>query len=153
MAALAALRKGGLRWHLVGHLQANKARPPSHCSTASTPWTTCGWETAGKGGRGAEKPLPVLVQVKLGDEDTKAGLDEQHLFPALEICAGSQAAAPRRPHDPAPLLRGPGDRASLLPPPAGAPGQGERGRLLLGSELSMGMSHDFEVAIPWPRGF
>jgi hypothetical protein len=89
---------------------------------------------------------PVLVQVDLAGEETKDGLPEEELLPTLEKlreCSNLRV-----------------DGLMVLPPYFDDPdevrpyfqrlrelsknGQ-ERG--LVGSELSMGMSHDFEVAI------
>jgi pyridoxal phosphate enzyme (YggS family) len=148
VAALAGLRAEGLRWHLVGHLQANKAR--TAVSLFDRIHSVDGVRLGERLERAAEeqaKALPVLVQVKLGDEETKAGLDEQHLFPALESLRGSKRmrieglmTLPPYAEDPErlrPFFR----RLRELRDKARAAG------LLLGSELSMGMSHDLEVAV------
>jgi pyridoxal phosphate enzyme (YggS family) len=148
IAALAALRASGLRWHLVGHLQANKARTAvaifDHIHSLDSV------RLGGRLEKAAEeqaKPYSVLVQVKLGDEQTKAGLDEQHLFPALESLRGSkrlriEGLMTLPPFDAdAERIRPFFRRLRELRDQAVGAG------LLLGSELSMGMSHDFEVAI------
>ena len=148
IAALSALRGEGLRWHLVGHLQANKARLA--VSLFDRIHSVDGVRLGGRLEKAAEeqaKTYPVLVQVKLGEEETKAGLDEQHLFPALESLRGSKRlrieglmTLPPFADDPErvrPFFR----RLRELRDKAVAAG------LLLGSELSMGMSHDFEVAV------
>ena len=148
VAALAALRAGGLRWHLVGHLQANKAR--AAVSLFDRIHSLDSVRLGNRVEKAAEeqaKPFPVLVQVKLGDEETKAGLDEQHLFPALEALRGSKRlridglmALPPFDEDPErarPFFR----RLRELRDKAVTAG------LLRGSELSMGMSHDLEVAV------
>ena len=146
--ALSALRKDGLRWHLVGHLQTNKARTAVGLFDAidSVDDVRLG-QRLERAAEELRKPLPVLVQVKLGDEDTKAGLDEQHLFPTLEILRGSKRlhvqglmTLPPFAEDPEqmrPFFR----RLRELRDKARAAG------LLLGAELSMGMSHDLEVAV------
>lgn len=148
VGALAALRRDGLRWHLVGHLQANKARAAVTLFDRidSVDDLRLGARLE-KAAEEQAKPLPVLVQVKLGDEETKAGLDEEHLFPALEALRSSKRLR----------LEG----LMILPPYAEDPEMvrpffrrlrelrddaASRG-LLLGSELSMGMSHDLEVAV------
>jgi pyridoxal phosphate enzyme (YggS family) len=148
IAALAALRAEGLRWHFVGHLQANKARLA--VSLFDRIHSLDSVRLGGRLEKAAEeqaKPYPLLVQVKLGDEETKDGLDEQHLFPALESLRGSKRlrieglmTIPPFDDDPEKVrpffrrLRELRDRAV---------GAG----LLLGSQLSMGMSHDLEVAV------
>ena len=148
VAELAALRDEGLQWRLVGHLQANKARTAvslfDHID--SVDGVRLGERLERAAGEQA-KTLSVLVQVKLGDEDTKAGLDEQHLFPALESLRSSKRlrieglmVLPPY-HDDPERLRPFFRRLRELRDEAKEAG------LLLGSELSMGMSHDLEVAV------
>ena len=92
------------------------------------------------------KVQPVLVQVDLASEPTKFGLPEAELLPTLESLTrlsglrvdGLMALPPFEP-DPEsvrPYFR----RLREL-------GTDAAGRGLAGRELSMGMSHDFEVAI------
>lgn len=148
VAALSALRGQGLCWHLVGHLQANKAR--AAVAIFDRIDSVDDARLGGRLERAAEelrKPLPVLVQVKLGDEDTKAGLDERHLFPTLEILRSSKRlrveglmTLPPYAEDPE-LLRPFFRRLRELRDKAREAG------LLRGAELSMGMSHDLEVAV------
>jgi pyridoxal phosphate enzyme (YggS family) len=148
IADLAALRAGGLQWHLVGHLQSNKARAAAglfdRVDSVDDAKLAARLEKAAAEKR---KTIPVLVQVRLGGEDTKSGLDERHLFPALEMMRG--------------LKRLRLDGLMTLPPPADDPeamrpffrrlrelrDAAKAEGLLLGSELSMGMSHDLEVAV------
>lgn len=147
-AALAALGAQGLRWHLVGHLQSNKAKKAAGLfdwvhSVDGAPLGRRLDEAAAAAGR----ELRALVQVELVPEATKSGLDESQLFPALESLRGLAAvkvvglmalppydddAERSRPHFR--RLRALRDRA-----------QAEG--LLQGAELSMGMSHDLEVAV------
>jgi hypothetical protein len=148
VAALAELRPAGLRWHLVGHLQSNKAR-----KAVALFDLVHSLDDADLGRRleriGAEtgRTVRVLVQVDLAGEPTKSGLDEAHLMPALEVLRGLKSVR--------------AEGLMVLPPFAEDPERTrpyfsrlrelrDRARadsLLLGSELSMGMSHDFEVAI------
>jgi pyridoxal phosphate enzyme (YggS family) len=63
-------------WHLIGHLQSNKAARAVELFDAVDSVDTLRLsqrlnEAAGKLG----KPLPVLLEVKLSPEETKAGLD------------------------------------------------------------------------------
>jgi pyridoxal phosphate enzyme (YggS family) len=148
VAALAALHGDGLRWHLVGHLQTNKSRTAvalfDHIDSVDDVRLGQRLERAAEELR---KPLPVLVQVKLGDEETKAGLDEQHLFPTLEILRSSKRlhveglmTLPPYAEDPE-MLRPFFRRLRELRDKAREAG------LLRGTQLSMGMSHDLEVAV------
>ena len=148
IAALEDLRAAGLVWHLVGHLQGNKARRAAEIFDAvdSVDDPALG-DRLERAAREANRSLPVLVQVDLGREEAKFGLGEERLLPALEQTRGYAA------------LRVEG--LMVLPPFAQDPEAARpffrrlralrdqaRGRgLLAGGELSMGMSHDFEVAV------
>ena len=148
VAALAGLRAEGLVWHLVGHLQSNKARVAAalfdRVDSVDDAKLLRRLEKAAEERR---KTIPVLVQVRLGDEETKSGLDEEHLFPALEILRGLKRLHPHGlmtlppfsadPEATRPFFR----RLRELRDRAKAAG------LLVGAELSMGMSHDLEVAV------
>jgi hypothetical protein len=144
--ALADLRGAGLEWHLVGHLQVNKARKaaPLFDLIHSVDSADLGRKLAALAG---DRPLRALVQVDLAGEDTKFGVPEAELLSTLD---GLRAL---------PGLRVEG--LMLLPPLFDDPEQArpffrrlrvlrdealEKG-LLAGGALSMGMSHDFEVAI------
>jgi pyridoxal phosphate enzyme (YggS family) len=148
IAALEDLRAGGARWHLVGHLQSNKARKAVELfdvvhSLDDLDLARRLDRTAGE--RGTR--LSVLVQVGLAGEATKSGLPASDLFATLD-------GARSLPHLSV-------DGLMLLPPYFDDPERArpffarlrelrdaalERG-LLAGTALSMGMSHDFEVAI------
>ena len=148
VAALADLAPHGLHWHLVGHLQSNKAKK----AAVLFDWVHS-LDGAAIGRRLAEaavaagRELRALVQVELAAEPTKSGLDESQLFPALESLRGLGAVK----------LLG----LMILPP---YEEDAERTRpyfrrlrtlrdrakqegLIEGAELSMGMSHDLEVAV------
>ena len=147
LAALADLRPQ-IRAHLVGHLQLNKARKAAQLfdriHSLDAPGLARKLEHyAAETG----KVLDALVQVDLAGEATKHGADEAQLFPLLEQVRGMRS------------LRATG--LMLLPPLFEDPEQARpyfrrlralRDRalgegLLLGGELSMGMSNDFEVAV------
>ncbi|HET7747360.1 MAG TPA: YggS family pyridoxal phosphate-dependent enzyme [Vicinamibacteria bacterium] len=145
--ALSHLR-GQVRWHLIGHLQSNKSRPA--VALFDRIHSVDDLKLAQRLERAAEearRPLRVLVQVKVGDEESKAGVDPGRLFALLDAIRGFKRvhaeglmaippfledAEEVRPHFA--RLRQLRDEALL------------RG-LLRGRELSMGMSHDLEVAI------
>jgi PLP dependent protein len=138
----------GLRWHLVGHLQSNKARRAAALFDVveSVDSIELGRRLA-REAAAARRTLSTLIQVDLAGEETKFGLEEAQLFPALEALRD------------APGLRV--DGLMVLPPYLEDPvaarpffrrlrALAERARsegLIAGSELSMGMSHDFEAAI------
>src|SRR5215213_7899592 len=75
-----------VRWHLVGHLQANKARRAVQLFDVIHSLDSL--ELARRLDRlcveeGREK-LPVLIQVDLGHEETKSGIDEAELPELVE---------------------------------------------------------------------
>jgi pyridoxal phosphate enzyme (YggS family) len=150
IGALADLEPRGLVWHLVGHLQANKARKAARLFDRMDALDSL--ELAERLDRilAEDEPgrvLGTLVQVDLAGEESKHGVPEAELFPVLERLRGLAA------------LRAEG--LMVLPPfeeePEAARPYFQKLRelrdaalaqgLLQGSELSMGMSHDFEVAI------
>ena len=148
IAALEDLRAAGLVWHMIGHVQSNKGRRAAELFDAvdSVDDVTLA-KRLERGAEEARRQLPVLIQVDLGKEATKFGLDEAHLFPTLEQLRGYKAVHV--------------EGLMVLPPLSADPetarpyfrrlrelleearGQG----LVRGRTLSMGMSHDFEVAI------
>jgi PLP dependent protein len=148
VAALADLAQAGARWHMVGHLQANKARKAVtlfDCihSVDDTALARRLEKAAAEQGR----RLRVLVQVDVAGEDGKFGLEEARLFPALESMRGLKSVRveglmgfPPYEQDPE-RVRPHFRRLRELRDAALARD------LLLGGELSMGMSHDLEVAV------
>jgi pyridoxal phosphate enzyme (YggS family) len=152
-------------WHLVGHLQSNKvgravqlfdeidsvdsvslaeklarARATAAAVPAETPWTS-------PGGRVREKRLPVLIEVRLDIRSSKSGAEEGDLvrlaeaivaLPGLDL-RGLMTIPPYfdDPEQARPYFRRLRELRDDL--------QIRAARLL--PDLSMGMSHDFAVAI------
>lgn len=139
-----------LKWHLIGNLQSNKARKALALFDVIETIDDVG--LAGKLDRIAAETgriLPVMIEVNLGDEDSKAGVPETAALKLIESCSsmtnlkplGLMAVPPfmDNPEEVRPFFR----RLRLLRDEAiraGAAGPGF-------SDLSMGMSNDFEVAI------
>lgn len=139
------------RWHLVGHLQANKARRAVNIFDVIHSLDSV--ELAQRLDRicieEKRESLPVLIQVDLGHEETKSGIDESELSHLVESLG--------------PLTRLKFVGLMTLPPFFDDPEQSRpffrRLRELRDEltrqgafgdrkgELSMGMTHDFEVAI------
>ena len=146
--ALADLEGAGLEWHLVGHLQVNKARKaaPLFDLIHSLDSSELGRKLARLAAEGG-RTIRALVQVDLAGEDTKFGIPETELFDVLDALRalpglrveGLMLLPPlfEEPERTRPFFR----RLRALRDEALARG------LLAGSSLSMGMSHDFEVAI------
>ena len=150
-AKIAEVGRNAARWHLVGHLQENKARRAvslfdlihSLDSVALARRLERLCVTEGR------EELPVLIQIDLGGEETKTGIDPRKLPELLQAlgdcerlrllglmtlppyfedpeCARPYFKALRELRDELKLQSHFGERAG---------------------ELSMGMSHDFEIAI------
>jgi pyridoxal phosphate enzyme (YggS family) len=127
------------RWHLVGHLQSNKARDAVRLFDVIE--TVDSVELAQKIARAGEgKAQDVLLQINVGDEPQKTGI------------------APAEVEGVARQVRGMGGLRLLglmAIPPIGSPEDARRHfrrlreiRDQIGLEhLSMGMSEDFEIAI------
>lgn len=139
-----------IRWHLIGPLQSNKAtKVPGAFASIQSVHSLDLLERLSRAAVSAATDLATLIQVDLAHEATKSGLDEAQLRPVL---AGA--------HD-LPGIRVEG--LMLLPPYSEDVEQVRpwfrrlralRDTLLTEGvpadqlrELSMGMSHDFEVAI------
>jgi pyridoxal phosphate enzyme (YggS family) len=148
IAALADLRAQGLVWHMIGHLQGNKARRAAELfDTVDSLDDLTLARRLERGAEGAHKPLTALVQVDLAGEESKFGLDERHLFPLLEQLRGYKAVAVQGLMVLPPLFEDPEEARPYFRRLRGLLEDASRQGLLLGRELSMGMSHDFEVAI------
>jgi pyridoxal phosphate enzyme (YggS family) len=148
IAASADLVAAGARWHLVGHLQSNKARRSAGLFELVQSIDSLDIaERLARVGEETGRTVRGLVEVDLAGEASKFGLPEAELLAALESLRGRAGLR----------LEG----LMVLPPPlddleAVRPyfrrlrelrdrALGER--LLAAGELSMGMSHDFEAAI------
>jgi len=150
---LDALRDLDLRWHLIGRLQSNKARRAVKIfdlihSIDSAALVERLERLCAEEGR---ESLPILVQVDLAGEATKAGAGEAGLpgiFATLKSCrqvrcVGLMTLPPffDEAEQVRPYFRRLRElRDELREQGAFAAGEGA-------GELSMGMSHDFEVAI------
>jgi hypothetical protein len=139
-----------IRWHLVGHLQSNKARKAGAgfdvIHSIDEPELALKVDEAAVA---AGRRVDLLVQVDLAGESTKHGAREDELAAIFDRAREGRAAR----------VVG----LMLLPPEGNAPEdarpyfralRGVRDRLLANGvdgemlrELSMGMSHDFEVAV------
>jgi len=139
-----------IRWHLIGHLQSNKAKKAAeHCAYVHAVDSIDVLTRVDHAAAAAGTAPQLLVQVDLALEPTKygAGLDQlPGIFDQAARCTAARVVG-----------------LMLLPPLAENPEdarpwfrqlRGERDRLVaMGvpahqlAHLSMGMSHDFEVAI------
>jgi hypothetical protein len=138
-AKILALRGLPVTWHLVGHLQTNKAK--TALELFDIIHSVDSLHLAEVLSHRAERPLPVLLEVNVTGEVSKFG------FSPDDVAAAAQAI-PRLPHVD---LRGLMTVAPFVSDPETVrPVFRELRRLrdALGlRELSMGMTDDFEVAI------
>ncbi|HSD65980.1 MAG TPA: YggS family pyridoxal phosphate-dependent enzyme [Vicinamibacteria bacterium] len=148
VAATADLAASGLRWHLVGHLQSNKARKAA--SLFGVVQSVDSLELAERLARiGAEtsRPVRALVQVDLAGEDTKFGLPEAELLPTLEALRGREGLRVEGLMVLPPYFEDPEKARPYFRRLRSLHDQARAAGLLDGRELSMGMSHDFEAAV------
>src|SRR5208282_1961003 len=139
-AGLAGLE--GIHWHLIGHLQSNKARQACDFFELIHSLNSERLAIALNKVR-STPPVRVLVELNLGGEATKTGVapeDAERLIDAarahVEI-AGLMTIPPPPPEKSRPFFRVLRETRDTLAARSG----------LKLSELSMGMTDDFEVAI------
>ncbi|GIU82620.1 MAG: YggS family pyridoxal phosphate-dependent enzyme [Acidobacteria bacterium] len=138
-----------VEWHLIGHLQSNKAKKAvklfdvihsvDSIKLASSLERICKEE--GRNGFKSDR-LPIFIQVKLSDEETKSGIVEERLPELIEFVQSCEKLE----------LKG----LMTLPPffedvekvrPYFRRLRELRDKHLPNGWLSMGMSHDFRIAI------
>jgi pyridoxal phosphate enzyme (YggS family) len=138
------LGRDAAEWHLIGHLQSNKARKAVQLFDVihSVGSIELGQRLERICGEERREHLSVLIQVDLAGEETKSGIAEADLPVLVEYLRTCKHLS--------------FDGLMVLPPffedPEGTRQYFQRLRHLRdeitpGGELSMGMSHDFEVAI------
>jgi len=145
------LGRHAARWHLVGHLQENKARRAiglfhvihslDSVSLARRLDRLCVSE--------GRDELPTLIQINLGGEESKTGTDPNTLTTLVEAVAACQRLRLIGLMTLPPYFEDPEDGRSYFKTLREVRDQlkGD-GRFGDGpGELSMGMSHDFEIAI------
>jgi hypothetical protein len=138
-----------LRWHLVGHLQSNKAKKAGRFDVIHSIDAAALMARVDDAASAAGRTIELLVQVDLAGETTKHGAREEELLGVFDAARGLRACR----------VIG----LMLLPPAVEDPDQARpyfkalramREQLVargvdssMLKQLSMGMSHDFEVAI------
>ena len=150
-AKISELGRDAARWHLVGHLQSNKAARAVQLFDCIHSLDSA--ELARRLDRlceaEAREELPVLIQIDLGGEATKTGIDPRHLPELLETLKSCQRVRLiglmtlppyfENPDCSRPYFKTLRELRNKLQSEGHF---GERS-----GELSMGMSHDFEIAI------
>ena len=137
------------RWHLVGHLQTNKARRAVQLFDEVQSLDSAHLaEELAKRVEATGRVLPCLVEVNTSGEASKFGVEPGGALELLERC---RALRPLRPHGLmtiGPLGGGPeGARAAFRSLRELRDRAVAAGLLEAGADLSMGMSDDFEIGI------
>jgi pyridoxal phosphate enzyme (YggS family) len=138
-----------IRWHLVGHLQSNKARKAAAFACIHSIDSVDLLKRVDAAAEEASARPDLLVQVDLAGEPTKHGATLDALLPIFEAAATCRAARmtglmvlppfAEDPEETRPYFR------RLREIRDGLVGRGVPAAMLV--DLSMGMSHDFEVAV------
>ena len=136
---LPLLDRTGVRCHMIGHLQSNKARKALELFDSIQSVESSGLAERLDGI--LDRPFPVFIQVWSGDEPSRSGVGESGLAALVDVVRSSRSLG----------LEG----FMTIPPffedPERTRPYFRRLRELQEShavgQLSMGMSHDFEVAI------
>jgi pyridoxal phosphate enzyme (YggS family) len=138
-----------VRWHLIGHLQSNKTKKAARFDLVHSVDAPALVEKLDEAAAAAGRRIDLLVQVDLAGEATKHGAREDELIAIFDRirsarscrCVGLMILPPAvtDPDAARPYFRELRDvRERLL-------ARGVDASML--QELSMGMSHDFEVAV------
>ncbi len=146
---IALLSSLPVTWHLIGHLQTNKSRSAAEMFDLIHSLDSLKLAAAlDRHGAALRKQVRVLVEVNLEGEPSKSGIIEADLLPLLQACRqfthlavdGLMAIPPfrRTPEEVRPFFR----RLRLLRDQAAEACPDHPLR-----HLSMGMSHDYEIAI------
>jgi pyridoxal phosphate enzyme (YggS family) len=150
-----AVGRAAARWHLIGHLQSNKARRAVELFDVihSLDSVALARRLDRVCGEIDREVLPVLIQVDLGQEATKSGAAENEIPEIIVAIGQSQRlrltglmTVPPYFDDPEharPFFRRLRELRDALKA-QGAFGDQDGGQ---GGDLSMGMTHDFQVAI------
>jgi len=138
-----------IRWHLVGHLQSNKAKKAGRFDVIHSVDSAELMPRLDEAARAAHRTVELLVQVDLAGETTKHGAQEDEVAGLFEAASTLTAVRPvglmllppffEDPEEVRPFFRRLRDLRQRLLARGIAPSALQH--------LSMGMSHDFEVAV------
>jgi len=145
-----ALQDLKVTWHFIGHLQSNKAKVAiEYFDLIHTVDRNSLAKELNRLAQKRERKIPILLQVNVGEEETKSGTSPDELFSFFNYVSTLDGltikglmALPPYLDDPElvrPYFRQVRHYLERLQDKAQVPEEM--------TELSMGMSHDFEVAI------
>jgi len=135
-----------LRWHLIGHLQRNKVKQVDPFHLVHSMDSARLADALARHGVERGRPVEVLVQVNVSGEETKGGYQPSMIEQEAGRLAGVEGLVVRGVMTMAPFDA---DPATLRTVFAGARRCAEilRSAGHPATELSMGMSGDYEVAV------
>lgn len=136
----------GIRWHMIGHLQSNKARIVApHAAMVHTIDSPKLASELGRRASALGRTLEVLVEVNVASDPNKSGCHPDDLEPILDAIAAQPGLRARGLMTIPPFTEDPeGARPFFASLRELRDAHGGTARL---PDLSMGMTHDVEVAI------
>lgn len=145
-----AASRAQTEWHLIGHLQSNKARKAVTLFDAVQ--SVDSEDLALRLHRIAEetgKRLPVFIEVNLGNETAKAGLAPHNTLPLIEKVSQLAALELKGLMSVPPFCENPADVRPFFRQLRQLRDEAIQCGIVAPTftQLSMGMSHDFEIAI------
>jgi pyridoxal phosphate enzyme (YggS family) len=135
-----------VRWHLIGHLQRNKVKQLDAFHLVHSMDSARLADALNEHGTGRGRPMDVLLQVNVSGEGTKGGYGPADVEAEAERLAGMKGLLVRGVMTMAPFDA---DEATLRRVFGGARDAATtlRAAGLPATELSMGMSGDYEIAV------
>lgn len=130
---------GDVRWHMIGHLQTNKVK--TALSLFDTIHSVDSIHLAEAISRRAPRPVPAFLEVNVAGEASKTGFSLTELPKVYETIAALPSLNVRGLMTVAPISATPEDVRPVFRTLAG------EARELGLSQLSMGMSDDYEIAV------
>lgn len=137
-----------VKWHLIGHLQSNKARKAM--SLFDVVQSVADESLAVRLNRMAEelgKRLPIFIEVNLAGETSKSGIASSEVLPLLATIRQFPALELQGLMTVPPFLENPEDVRPFFRQLRALRDEALNAGIASCTQLSMGMSHDFEVAI------
>ena len=140
-----------INWYMIGHMQRNKVKYIAPYIAQITAVDTVKLlHTIEKEGKKAERVIPVLIEVNVGQEDSKFGVN-----PDLDSCMELANETLKLPHvklrglmTSAPYFDDPEDDRPIFRKLRELQAEMNKANSQLKLDvLSMGMTHDFEVAV------
>jgi pyridoxal phosphate enzyme (YggS family) len=148
LSAISAERK--VKWHLIGHLQSNKARRAVELFDAVQSVDDLKLaERLDRFAAESGKPLPIFIEVNLGGEESKTGAAPDEVLPLCEQVGKLPSLELKGLMAVPPFSADPEDARLFFRRLRRLRDEARRAGAAGGSfnDLSMGMSDDFEIAI------